>query len=225
MSALSRLNKARKSAADYTANHPEAKHYTDWRHWIIRKVKVQRTWRNPEDANLLYCDNLDSLGWRNCGDAHNIAPLGYTGWYTDSFQDASYIPVVLQLPARDGKEQYVPAIRHSDWDTCTVYLNEITDDKKQAANWADRNAEREAESCREEDAKDQAQQQIAEAREAIHTINKEVLPALKELKGANLTPGICAVVRTGISELLADRRSQFSTIKKLEDDFWQAVPR
>lgn len=225
MSALSRLNKARKSAADYTANHPEAKHYTDWRHWITRKVKVQRTWRNPEDANLLYCDNLDSLGWRNCGDAHNIAPLGYTGWYTDSFQDASYIPVVLQLPARDGKEQYVPAIRHSDWDTCTVYLNEITDDKKQAANWADRNAEREAESCREEDAKDQAQQQIAEAREAIHTINKEVLPALKELKGANLTPGICAVVRTGISELLADRRSQFSTIKKLEDDFWQAVPR
>lgn len=225
MSAKARLAEAKRKAAKYLQDKPDAKHYTDWRHWIIRKVKVQRTWRNPEDANLLYCDNLDSLGWRNCGDAHNIAPLGYTGWYTDSFQDASYIPVVLQLPARDGKEQYVPAIRHSDWDTCTVYLNEMTDDKKQAANWADRNAEREAESCREEDAKDQAEQQIAEAREAIHTINKEVLPALKELKGANLTPGICAVVRTGISELLADRRSQFSTIKKLEDDFWQAVPR
>jgi len=224
MSAKARLAAARSKAAAYLQNHPDAKHYIDWRHWIIRTKKCQRVWRDMSNLGVAYCDNLDVLGWRHVGDAHDLAPLGYTGWYADNHQDSMYVGVVLQLPSRNGIEQFVPAIRHTDWDTATVYLSEVGPDKREAARAADRNAEREAESAREDDARDQAQQQIAEAREQIHTINKEVLPALKELKSANLTPGICSMVRAGITELLCDRRTQFATIKKLEDDFWRAVP-
>lgn len=223
MSSLTRLNKARKSAADYAANHPTHQHYNDWRHWIIRTRKGQRVWRDMNNLGVVYCDNLDVLGWRVVGDAHDIIRLGYTGWYADNHQDGMYVGVVLQLPSRNGIEQFVPAIRHTDWDTATVYLNEITDDKRQAARWADHNAEREAEASREADAQDSAQQQIAEARAEIHVINRQLLPALKELKGANLTAAICSMVRAGINDLLGDRAEQFRTIKKLEDDFWQAV--
>lgn len=223
MSAKARLAAARSKAAAYLQNHPDAKHYIDWRHWIIRTKKCQRVWRDMNNLGVVYCDSLDVLGWRHVGDAHDLAPLGYTGWYADNHQDGMYVGVVLQLPSRNGIEQFVPAIRHTDWDTATVYLNEITDDKRQAARWADQNAEREAESSREEDARDSAQQQIAEARDQIHVINRQVLPALKELKGANLTAAICSMVRAGITDLLGDRAKQFRTIKKLEDDFWQAV--
>lgn len=223
MSALARLNKARKSAADYAANHPSHNHYHDWRHWIIRHVKHQHVWRDMNNLGLVYCDNLDVLGWRHVGDAHDLAPLGYTGWYADNHQDGMYVGVVLQLPSRNGIEQFVPAIRHTDWDTATVYLNEVGPDKREAARAADRNAEIEAEASREADARDSAQQQIAEARDQIHVINRQVLPALKELKGANLTAAICSMVRAGITDLLGDRAEQFRTIKKLEDDFWQAV--
>lgn len=223
MSAKARLAAARSKAAAYLQNHPDAKHYIDWRHWIIRTKKCQRVWRDMNNLGVVYCDSLDVLGWRHVGDAHDLAPLGYTGWYADNHQDGMYVGVVLQLPSRNGIEQFVPAIRHTDWGTATVYLNEITDDKRQAARWADQNAEREAESSREEDARDSAQQQIAEARDQIHVINRQVLPALKELKGANLTAAICSMVRAGITDLLGDRAKQFRTIKKLEDDFWQAV--
>lgn len=220
-----RLARLRRKAFEFKQSNPNYTHYHNWRAWLVRRVKVKHTWRSSENPNILYCDNLDALGWRVVGDSHEVNSwIKHTGWYTDNHQDGKYVGVVLQLPSRNGVEQFVPAIRHSDWDTATVYLNEVTFDKPSAARWADQNAEREAEESREADAKDSAKQQIAEAREAIHTINKEVLPALKELKGANLTPGICSMVRAGITDLLGDRAEQFRTIKKLEDDFWQAVP-
>lgn len=224
MSTLNRLNKARKSAAEYAARHPDHKHYNNWRHWITRTIKGRNTHRDLENKSLVYCNELSDLGWRVVGDAHEIVRLGYTGWYADNFQSAMYVGVVLQLPARDGVEKYVPAIRHTDFDTATVYLAEITEDKDSAARWADQNAERQAEESREFDAKDQAEQQIAEARTEIHVINRQLLPALKDLKGANLKPSICSMVRAGITDLLGERAEQFRTIKKLQDDFWKAVP-
>lgn len=222
--AVNRLARLRRAAFEFKQRRPESTHHHDWRNWVVRCVKPKRTWRDPENVHVLYVDSLDALGWRKVGDAHEIVRLNHTGWYADNYQDNLVIGCVLQLPSRKGEEQYVPATYNSDWDTATVYLNEIGPDKDAAARWADQNAEREAEVSREYEARDQAKQEIAEAREAIHTINKEVLPALKELKGASLTPAICSMVRAGITELLCDRRAQFNTIKKLQDDFWQAVP-
>lgn len=222
MSTLNRLNKARKSAE----NHSQGSHYSNWRNWITRsKVKIHRVWRDPSNPGLLYCDNLDALGWRVVGDSHKINSwIKHTGWYTDNHQDGRYIGVVLQLPSRDGVEQFVPAIRHSEWDTATVYLNEITPEKRDAANWADQNAEREAEESREADAKDSAEQQIEEARSEIHRINKEVLPALKDIKGQKFSAPVCSMIRGGILEHLADRRAAFRKIAKLQANFWDAVP-
>lgn len=220
-----RLARLRRKAFEYKQRHPEHVHYHSWRAWLVRRVKVKHTWRSSENPNILYCDSLDSLGWRNAGDSHDIVrSINHTGWYADNFQGMKIIGCVMQLPSRKGAEQYVPATYHTDFDTVTVYLNEVTPDKDSAARWADQNAEREAENSRENDAKDHAEQRIAEARAEIHVINGQVLPALKELKGARLTPALCSMVRAGITDLLGDRAEQFRTIKKLEDDFWQAVP-
>lgn len=220
MTSLSRLNKARASAAKL----PDCSHYSDWRNWITRKAHLRQTCRDTEKPGILYCDSLDVLGWRSCGDSDSIIRLGYKGWYTDNFQSSTIIGCVLQLPARNGVEQYVPATYHSDFESATVYLNEVTPEKRDAARWADQNAEREGERSREADAQDHAEQQIAEARAEIHRINQEVLPALKDIRGQKFSAPVCSMIRGGVLEHLADRRSAFSLIKKLEADFWQAVP-
>lgn len=222
--AKQRLAAARRSAEQYAGNNPPSAHYSDWRNWVSKVINGRTTSRDPEDRNVMYVDEMDALDLRHVGEAHKIISLRYTGWYADNDQHAMYVGQVYQLPARKGVEQYVPAIRHSDYGTGTLFLGEITSDKGDAARWADQNAEKAAEESREYDAKDAAEQQIAEAREEIHVINRQVLPALKELKGARLTPAICSMVRGGISELLAERRAAFKKITKLQDDFWQAVP-
>lgn len=222
--AVNRLARYRRKALNFKQTNPEALHYHDWRSWMSRTIKAKRTSRDEENAQILYVEDLDSLNWRREGDSHEIVRLNHTGWYADSYQQNLVVGCVLQLPTRKGRLQFVPATYNSEWDTATVYLNEITDDNSSAARWADQNAEKEAERSREYEARDEAALKICEAREAIHTINKEVLPALKELKVTTLSPALCTMVRAGIIELLCDRRSQFSTIKKLEDDFWQAVP-
>lgn len=218
-----RLAGYRRSAFHYAERNGAGDHYRNWRAWVIRTQKTYSVCRDLKDPNIIYTDSLGTLGWRECGDAHSIITLRHTGWYASCDQHNMIVGCVLQLPARNGVEQYVPATYHSDYDTATISLNEVTSEKGDAARWADQNAEKEAEECREGDAKDAAEQQIAEARAEIHIVNRQVLPALKELKGARLTPALCSMVRGGISELLAERRAAFNTIKKLEDDFWQAV--
>lgn len=224
MSTLQRLNKARKSAAEYAAKNPCAKHYCDWRHWYSKPVAGHTTSRDDKDPSIMYVDEMDKLELRFTGDAHKIITLRHTGWYADNDQNDLYIGQVYQLPARNGEEQYVPALRHSGYGTGTLFLGEITSEKGDAARWADQNAEKAAEESREFDAKYSAEQQIAEARAEIHRINKEVLPALKDIKGHKFSVPVCSMIRAGILEHLADRRNAFNQIKKLEDDFWQAVP-
>jgi hypothetical protein len=63
--------------------------------------------------------------------------------------------------------------RHTDWDGVTLD-KDITDDPEIAARWADDMAEREAESCREEDERYQAEQQAEEeANEALRVAIEE----------------------------------------------------
>lgn len=224
--AKQRLAAYRKRATDYKANHPDANHYIDWRHWMIRQKKSPSTiCHDNENPKVLYVDSLDSLGWRKCGDSEDLITLRHSGWYADNDQDSLIKGTVLQLPSRHGVKQYVPATYHTDYDTCTVYLNDTGPDREQAARDADRNAEIEAEESREFYAKDAAEQQIAEAREEIHRINKETLAVLKEIKTVTLPPHMCSLFKGAVRQHLADRKAQFERIAELKDDHWNAVLR
>lgn len=224
MSTLNRLNAARRAAAHYAANNPQSNYYNDWRSWVRKPAACPTMTRDLENRNIMYVDVMADIKLRYVGEAHKIVSLRHTGWYADNDQNDTYYGQVYQLPARNGVEQYVPAICHSGYGTGTLYLNDIGPDKEQAARDADHYAQKEGEEAREYDAKDTAERLIEEAREEIHVINRQVLPALKELKGARLTPSICSMVRAGIQDHLADRRAAFKKIASLEDNFWNAVP-
>lgn len=130
----------------------------------------------------LYRDTFD--GWRVVGDAHEVIRLDYTGWYCDDDQHNLAIGVVVQLPARDGRPRYFPAVRYTDSDGVTIFTREETDDKDTAARWADQNAERIAESERDyQEAwreKEDAREAIEAARERLDTARATVRAAARE---------------------------------------------
>ena len=224
--AKQRLAHYRAQAQSYVARHPDHIHYTQWQHWMTRTTKVPSTiCRDTDNPKILYVESLQDLGWREVGEAQDVdTSIKHNGWYADNFQADTIKGAVLQLPARNGEELYVPATFHSDYETATVYLADIGPDKNQAARDADWYAEKEAERNREFDAKDQAERKIEEAREEIHRINKDALTLIKEIKGKEFTPAICAALKGTLRDYLSDRRQQFKMIVKLQDDFWSAVP-
>jgi len=222
--AKSRLASYRASAEKSKTNHGPSNHYANWRSWLIRTTKQPPTFRPDEKEPGKFYVNSLNLGWRECGDSHDIVSLRHTGWYADNDQDSLLKGCVLQLPSRNGEPRYVPATYCTEWDGATIYMGEIGPDKEQAARYADRNAEIEAEASREFYAKDSADQQISEKREEIHELNKEALELLREIKHQTFTPAVCSTLKGALQQMLRDRRKCFERIVKLQDDFWAAVP-
>ena len=115
---------------------------------------------NPESQENHYrwVENIGE-GLRHVGASHDIVRLNHTGWFTDDVFQETVHGSVYQLPARDGKAQYVPAVDDPCNDNCAlVDFRSVTDDKEDAARWADSMAERYAEDEREYAAKDRAEQ-------------------------------------------------------------------
>jgi len=149
-----------------------------------------------------------------------------TGYYADNFQDSCiYWCVVKIAPAnrKHNREALFAPVTYSDgFEGVTIHVDHSgsLDDAQQ---WGEQIAAREAEECREDDAKFQAEQQIEEAREAIHAINRKVIPCLRELKTVSLSSGICAVLREKIMDYLQERDSLFNQINTLQSNPWKAV--
>jgi hypothetical protein len=234
-----RLQAARKSAADWLAKCPKATHYHDWRNNVARPFKRQPAvmrWSDDKPANhagrALYIDSMEATGWRMTGDASDILRNAGSwraaeecNWYADNDHDAVIKSAVLQLPARGGLARYIPATYCTDWDGATCYPLDWYDTPEEAARAAASYAQTEAEESREYYAKDRAEQDIIEAREEIHRINKEALALAREIKqqGRAFSPAICSALRGSLMEYLNDRREQFDLIAKRQADYWSAV--
>ena len=168
----------------------------------------------------MYLTDFDQLGARWVKDADQVATRQqHNGWYTDDFQDATLIGVVLcftrhglsdehgnyggNVPTEPkGRVIYMAGTRHSDWDGVTLDLD-TTDDPITAARWADSMAKREAESCREEDEKYQAEQKAEELMEQIKGIRTRCLKLLRDMrpirKGCHGIPeSICETLRNSV---------------------------
>ena len=76
---------------------------------------------------------------------------------------------------------------------------------------------------RDEDAQQQAADQIEQERAEIHEINKNARALLAEIRGQEFTENVCAALRHRLHEYLAHRRACFKTIENLRENYWNAV--
>lgn len=164
----------------------------------------------PEHSSERYrwVENV-SDGLRVVGTADDIVRLDHDGYFTDNFQDETTEGIVYQLPARNGKEQYVPANTDPCNPDCAVVdFHSVTDDKKEAARWADSMAENYAEREREYQAKEDAESRLEEIEQEIKDEYKDFRDIVRELR-AN-----CDRV-TGISVVHQLAREKWQGTKKL----------
>jgi len=227
-----RLAKYRKSAA-------ESKWSNDW-----RKHKYCNTWTlawHDWDASRrkIYTDERDTLG-DYLGDWGEFSGGGRmlrdtTGFYADSWCNDTIQGGVERIRSARGT-YYVPVTYCTGWDGVTYYMadaeivprnsTEADHDtaKHEAARSAYHYAELEAEQAREDDAKYRALEDIQDARDEIHDINRHALALLAEIRGKEFTENVCAALRHRLQEYLADRRRCFAKITERTENYWTAVP-
>lgn len=234
-----RLAAARRTAEKYKNDRPEWVAYHEWRtHYRSPFKRAQYSGRWAPDYTgrasdrPFYVDSLEAPGWRVVGDASEILRgAGYwraadrCDWYADNNCCAVLKSAVLQIPARDGVPQYIPAVYCSDWDGATAWPLDRYATAEDAARAAAGYAEREAEESREFYAKDAAEQQIEEQRAEIHANNRAALALIREIKaaGASFSPAVCQALRDRLADYIEERRAAFARIAELEDDHWTAV--
>lgn len=170
-----------------------------------------------------------SLGLRVCPENATETTGGsrrITGYYCDPFQDSVTYGAVLQLPARQGKPQYVPA--YSDpWneDCYSADFDSVTNDKSDAARWADRMAEQFAEQEREYQVQQLAEQDIEDARATVAAMRARIRALTSTLRQAGEQPAaICAALRRDIAAARAESAAAHDIIRAREDNPWTAAP-
>ena len=173
-----------------------------------------------------------SKGLRIVGAVHDICTrehwrtVEHTGWFLDPLGDGETVHgAVLQLPARNGTVQYVPAVSDPfNDDSYLVAFRDRTDDLRDAVRWADGMAERYAEREREyqinESAKLRAEELRDEARElrARHRATVADMRALREL--APDAPNACAVLRDSLRAMRARARAALKEAARLTESPW-----
>lgn len=141
------------------------------------------------------------------------------GWYCNNFQDESITGFAFRLPRGRG---FLAGWMMGD-QMCASVSRRIYDDENGALQAGHRMAELAAERMREEDAKDQAEQQIQEAREEILDIREQVQIALRDRHASSAPESLCRMLRSWVAERLDEIRSKRVRIALLERDPWKAV--
>lgn len=221
----------------YKTRAKGSKWSNDWRQHMAYDTFAKNYHSWATDRRKIYADERDTLGdyqgdWGaflrgRCWDA--------VGFYSDNYENDTIRGGVERI--RGARfTLYVPVTYCTGWDGVTYHManaypvergskeEDHEDARRDAAALAYTIAEREAEQCREEDAKQRAAEDIADARAEIHNTNKQALALLAEIRGREFTDNICAALRHRLHEYLADRRRCFSIIREREANYWSAVP-
>lgn len=177
---------------------------------------------NPLYEGKRWIENI-SRGLRIAGEAHEITTRLPLGYYVDQFCDETVRGLVVQLPARHGRPQYVAAVADPyNKDCALVDFADVTDDKADAARWADGMADRYADDAREFSAKDQAERDIEDAREEIkaaHDRHRELMRGLRVCD----CPTAIGALRTEARRARSDAHNAIKTIRARMDNYWSAV--
>lgn len=137
-----------------------------------------------------FVENIrDGLRW--LGPVHEIQKdcwkPKHSGWFLDEdFQSETCYGVVVQLPSRDGL-QYVPGyqcsyeVYKSQDDSAVLDFHSVTDDLNMAVSNADAMARWLAENEREYQRRDRLETRIADSKERIGELRKEVKEIIRSL--------------------------------------------
>jgi len=159
--------------------------------------------------NVRWIENAN-YGLRSCGFADDIVRLRHRGWFTedDGANDEVYRGIVYQLPARDGKEQYVYGYVDPNNEGCALICFDVQHDKEDAARAADNFAERMAEDARDFNRTWQAGQRYRELGEEVKDLRSEALTIGREMRAVKAAtdarlraPTLCATLRKEIMAL------------------------
>lgn len=135
--------------------------------------------------------------------AHDVIILGHTGWYVREFGETVH-GAVIQLPARNGKPRYYPAVSDAWNDDCYwADMRRLYDEESDCARNADIMAESYAEEQREYSEADQMGQSYAGMMEEAAEARKAALELIRDFKaeqaeGKSARPSICAAIRQSI---------------------------
>jgi hypothetical protein len=187
-----------------------------------------------EDREKYYCSEIPP-GCREVGSAEDILRLRHTGYYTDREGRGLCYGVVVQYPARNGIPRYYAAIEHKDYDSVTLFLGTVFDEKEDAAREADECASIEAESFRESEEEDMAEQKMGEAVTELKDSRIKCLCLLREVRAERTDdngvkrnkpeqfdqPNIFEACLAQIRSLRRDMKQARKQIKELKENFPQ----
>lgn len=228
--AAQRLKHYRELAQFYYDNYHDASRNSenDWRNFQYRWQNGRHSCTWSEDRSKIFVDSLDDCPFIKIGDARKLVHLDHTGWYADQYCEDTIIGAVVafrdphKLFGTDGDANpthlvYLPATYCTGWDGATIDMSYRYETARDAAYAADRIAEREAKDAREANAKYEAEREIEEKREEIHTINKDFLALAREIKNREFPEHVCGAVKSTLRSLLSSRQQAFRRIAKLQE--------
>jgi hypothetical protein len=177
-------------------------------------------------TTLRWIERPESIGLRLVGFADEISRnIDHKGWYTNEFCDSSETlrGIVFQWPSRHGVERYVYGYADPDNEGAAALCFDVTDDKNDAARWADSIAEYAAGEEREYQAASSARFQFDELGEDISDTRKSALRLIAELKAKRRAlcdaPAIIAALRSDIEQMLDSIREARERRVTLENEF------
>jgi hypothetical protein len=232
-----KLPTTRARLALYRKRAADNKH--GWNDW--RRHRYASTWGTAwhalsQDGRKIYADKRGTLG-DYLGDWESLLPYracDATGYYADSYCDDVIKGGAERIRTARGT-YYVPLTYCTGWEGITYHWadaeivprgsTQCDHDEaiRAAAKSADYYAEREADRSREEDAKQRAADDIADARINIHETNKAARALLAEIRGREFSENVCAALRHRLGEYLQERRRMFERISEREANYWSAV--
>lgn len=186
-----------------------------------------------------WLENPEESGLRIVGEAHRLMHMRHTGWYTtpDGWDGETLAGVVLALPGRDGAARFLAGYRESGTggicvDMARGIISTPGDDdaaKHEAARAADRFAEIHAERSRDYDEAWQAGARWRDLGDQIAQERRDLLAALAERRrvGAIEAPGLCALLRRKVADVLASiekaraEREELREFERWQGDAWR----
>jgi hypothetical protein len=206
--------------------------------WLARAVEVRtvKTKTKPKTieygpanethgyTNVRWVENV-SRGLRLVGFADKIAGLNHNGWYTvdDGDNGEVYRGVVYQLPARDGREQFIGGYADPCNDDCALVYFDVVGNAKEAACLADRFAETFAEAERDYQRAWAAGRRYDDLDDDIKVLRKKALAIGAEMRAARVAkvsaPTICPTLRSSVMSLYRRIQEARKERAKLLDNF------
>jgi hypothetical protein len=184
-------------------------------------------------AQCRWIENVAAIGLREVGFADEILSLRHNGWFADAFQDETYRGQVWQLPAHNGRPQFVygyadqcnPGAAFISFDIERGADSEGEQAKREAARHGDSMAETFAESEREYSEAWQAARQweeladdMAKARAKAKALVADMRAAIKA--GQLASAAICEALRAQVRAYAAQWEAARQEREALDDSFY-----